>query len=86
MLTRAEWLIGLKPYDSVRLVTPCGIHQAMIEGIRDSRMWVIWSLGVACEFGHSATWVDPLTGDNDGHAYRIEPMESTLVKRETFND
>ncbi len=26
MLTRAEWLIGLKPYDSVRLVTPCGIQ------------------------------------------------------------
>ncbi len=86
MVSRAEWLAGLNPYDPVRLITPCGIHAAMIEGLRDHRLWVMWSLGVGCEFGNSATWVDPLTGDNDGHSYRIEPVCSGPELRESFND
>jgi len=86
VLTRDQWLAGLKPDDPVRLVTPCGIHHAIIEGRRDNRLWILWALGHACDLGYSATWVDPATGDNAGHSYRIEPAESGIVKRESFND
>ena len=84
MVSRAVWLGNLVAGDPVNLVTSCGIHQASIEGLRDHRLWVIWTLGYACEFGHSATWVDPLTGANNADSYHIEPCDLSL--RETFND
>jgi hypothetical protein len=85
-MSRAEWLAGLAIGDPVRLVTPCGIHLAEIEGRRDNRLWVHWALGFGGQFGTSSTWVGTLTGDNAGHSYRIEPAESEIAKRESFND
>lgn len=85
MLTRATWLAALQHGDHVLLITPCAVHTAAIEGMKDGRLWLIWAHGMNCELGHSATWVNPLTGDNNGGNYRIEPVHD-VVKREAFND
>lgn len=84
-MTRAEWLGSLRVGSSVNLVTPCGIHHAVVERYEDGRLWVLWALGHACDLGYSATWVDPATGSNAGDSYRIEPANE-IVKRESFND
>ena len=84
--TRQDWLGSLRVGSSVNMVTPCGIHSAVVERYEDGRLWVMWSLGVACDLGYSATWVDPLTGTNASGDYRIEPVAAEIVKRESFND
>ena len=67
---RMEWLDGLKIGDAVRLVTPCGVHDATVEDIRDDRLWVLWPHGG--ELGYSATWVYASSGNQRGGSVRIE--------------
>lgn len=73
-MTRSEWLASLAVGNQVRLITPLHTHHATVDRRCDNRLWLIWVLGAACDLGYSATWVDAITGDNDSHAYRIEPM------------
>lgn len=85
-MTRADWLASLRPYARVLLITPCGDHEAVIEELKDGRLWVMWALGYGGKFGHSSTWVDPETGENQAGLYRIDPAPTEFVARETFND
>lgn len=85
-MTRAEWLADLRVGSSVNLVTPCGVHTAVVERYENGRLWVMWALGYGGKFWHSSTWVHPETGENQAGLYRIEPAETELVKRESFND
>lgn len=60
-MSRVDWLASLRPYTPVRLITPCGAHEAMIEELKDGRLWLMWALGYGGQFGHSSTWVNPRT-------------------------
>jgi len=71
---RHEWLAGLKIGDAVKLVTPCGVHRATVEDIRDDRMWVLWSHGET--LGHSATWVYVASGSQRSYDVMIQPVEA----------